>query len=69
MGDAVAIGDLSCITSCESWSWGGWNPVCVGKRGSERESGEGGEEEMRKRKEEGVKEGGREYQMTSTSSI
>lgn len=69
MGDAVAIGDLSCITSCESWSLGGgWNPVCVGKRGSESESGEGGEE-MRKRKEEGVKEGGREYQMTSTSSI
>lgn len=67
MGDAVAIGDLSCITSCESWSWGVESGVCWKER--KREGERGGGEEMRKRKEEGVKEGGREYQMTSTSSI
>lgn len=72
MGDAVAIGDLASITSCESWSWEGGegvkSGVCWKERKRKVERGGGGEE-RRKRKEEGGKEGGREYQMTSTSSI
>lgn len=44
MGDAVAIGDLSCITSCESCSWGEKSGVCWKERKREVERGGGGEE-------------------------
>lgn len=48
MGGAVAIGDLSSITSCESWSWEGGegvkSGVCWKERKRKVERGGGGEE-------------------------
>lgn len=56
MGDAVAIGDLACITSYESWGWGGEGRGreirCVLEREEERgRAGRWGEEEEERRRE------------------
>lgn len=58
MGDAVAIGDFACITSCVGGE-GENSDVCLREREREKWSGKG---EERIGKEEGIKEEGREYQ-------
>lgn len=59
MGDAVAIGDLACITSYERWGVG-WG--VGGTREQERERSGAGRGKRGERKGEGIKEEGREYQ-------